>query len=160
MLIGYKKKYMKLKEISEQEQERLNSKLKLIEQDNLNLHKQSEEINFQNETLKTLVSSLEEINQKAIKKEKMYSEIFSIIEMKIDDLRVHNNNFTPFEDEDGSWKYEYNMCSIGGCSFNYAIFETESEALRSSIINTIRGMEINISSACPECYSEYMKECM
>lgn len=52
------------------------------------------------------------------------------------------------------------MCAMGGCEYQHRYFDTEREALESAYVEQMCGVTINTKNTCPDCYAEYMKECM
>lgn len=59
---------------------------------------------------------------------------------------------------DGKWYVYMSICQLGGCDFDGVPFDTEREALEEAVILTMQGKEPSCH-ACPECYSEYQREC-
>lgn len=62
--------------------------------------------------------------------------------------------------ENGKWDIYMNICSLGGCEYNGHEFNTEREAYLFGYILTQLGATLNTKSACPECYAEYMQNCI
>lgn len=52
------------------------------------------------------------------------------------------------------------MCAMGGCEYQHRFFDTEREALESAYIEQMCGATIDTQNTCPDCYSEYLNECM
>ena len=53
-----------------------------------------------------------------------------------------------------------NICSMGGCEFNDYEFAARRDAFEFGYILTQLGAKPEMGSACPDCYAEYIKECI
>ncbi|MDN8593073.1 hypothetical protein Q0V21_30560 [Paenibacillus sp. 11B] len=63
------------------------------------------------------------------------------------------------DDESGKWQLPLNICSLGGCYFNFLELDTEDEAREKAIELTKQGKEISGSSPCHECHNQYLLDC-
>lgn len=82
-------------------------------------------------------------------------------QMSIDELRNEKCNFAVYQDaETQKWHVVTGMCSLGGCDYRYLEFDTEKEALLKALEKTAKRERVDISCACPECYAEYMQDCI
>lgn len=52
------------------------------------------------------------------------------------------------------------FCQLGGCEYRGREFDTYREALAFAIVRETMGEEVQTSGACPECYAEYMADCV
>lgn len=52
------------------------------------------------------------------------------------------------------------FCQLGGCEYRGREFDTYREALAFAIVREALGKEVQTSGACPECYAEYMADCV
>jgi len=91
-----------------------------------------------------------------------------IAKMSIDEMHKISN-FSVWQDTDdeeegykgdGKWYLYESICKLGGCDFNGIPFETERGALEEAVKRTIKGEEPDISYPCPECYREYLNDCI
>ncbi len=90
-----------------------------------------------------------------------------IAKMSIEEMQKINN-FSVFQDTDeedgckgdGKWYLYESICKLGGCDYNGIPFMTEREALEEAVKRTLNGEEPDINYACPECYREYLNECI
>ena len=62
--------------------------------------------------------------------------------------------------ETGKWCVSMNICSMGGCEFNDYEFAARRDAFEFGYILTQLGAKPEMGSACPDCYVEYIKECI
>ena len=62
--------------------------------------------------------------------------------------------------ETGKWCVSMNICSMGGCEFNDYEFAARRDAFEFGSILTQLGAKPELGSACPDCYAEYIKECI
>ena len=62
--------------------------------------------------------------------------------------------------ETGKWYVSMNICSLGGCEFNDYEFTAKWDAFEFGSILTQLGDKPELGSACPDCYAEYIKECI
>lgn len=62
------------------------------------------------------------------------------------------------DDESSKWQLPLNICSLGGCYFNYLELATEDEAREKAIELTKQGKEISSSSPYEECYAQYLQD--
>lgn len=128
------------------------------------------------EEIQETVENIEEkVSEKVIveaKKEPTIEELREkVSKMTMQELYDSNTNFSigQYEDDeeegviaegepDGKWYVYMSICQLGGCDFDGVPFDTEREALEEAVILTMQGKEPSCH-ACPECYSEYMREC-
>ncbi len=98
--------------------------------------------------------SIEEIKQK-------------IAEMSIDEM-YEISNFDVSQDRDdeeegytgnGKWYLYESICQLGGCSYDGIPFNTEREALERAAMMSLQGKKPD-THPCPECYREYLNNCM
>lgn len=66
---------------------------------------------------------------------------------------------TPYE-IDGKYRVTTAYCSLGGCEYRWFECDSEIEALIECAKRTARGEKPDVSCACQECYTEYMKDCI
>ena len=52
------------------------------------------------------------------------------------------------------------FCQLGGCEYRGREFDTYRKALAFAIVREAKGEEVQTSGACPECYAEYMADCV
>lgn len=52
------------------------------------------------------------------------------------------------------------FCQLGGCEYRGREFDTYREALAFAIVREAMSEEVQTSGACPECYAEYMADCV
>lgn len=100
--------------------------------------------------------------QKEMLEEKNFGLTIKFVnQMSIEELRDQKRNFDVYLDEEtGKWLVVTGMCSLGGCDYQYLEFETERDALLKASEKTAKGERVDISCACPECYAEYMRDCI
>lgn len=101
-------------------------------------------------------------------KEKMIENLKNQIkEMTIEEM-YNTSEFSIYHDMDdeeddcigdGKWYLYKSICQLGGCDFNGTPYETEREALEQAVLMTLQGKKPAIF-ACPDCYREYMADCI
>lgn len=52
------------------------------------------------------------------------------------------------------------FCSLGGCEYRGLAFDTYHEALVRAAVLEAAGEEVATGCACPDCYAEYMSDCV
>lgn len=52
------------------------------------------------------------------------------------------------------------FCQLGGCEYRGREFDTYREALAFAVVREAMGEGVQTSGACPECYAEYMRDCV
>lgn len=52
------------------------------------------------------------------------------------------------------------FCQLGGCEYRGCEFDTYRKALAFAVVREAMGEEVQTSGACPECYAEYMADCV
>lgn len=64
------------------------------------------------------------------------------------------------EEHEGNYAYCTAICSIGGCEYRHKFFATEREALEDAYVQEKCGVQVETQGACPECYQEYIQQCI
>lgn len=59
----------------------------------------------------------------------------------------------------GKWYLYQSICQLGGCSYDGIPFNTEREALENAALMSLQGKNAS-THPCPECYREYLNDCM
>lgn len=52
------------------------------------------------------------------------------------------------------------FCQLGGCEYRGREFDAYREALAFAIVREAMGEKVETGGACPECYAEYMADCV
>lgn len=100
-------------------------------------------------------SNIEKVKEALLKAVKIN---FESTDMK---ARAEACCFPVFQDiETGKWHVYMNICSLGGCEYNDYEFDSEWGAYLFGTVLTQLGVEVDINSPCPDCYAEYMQNCI
>ena len=65
-----------------------------------------------------------------------------------------------WEEADGKAWVTTAFCQLGGCEYRGREFDAYRDALAFAIVREATGKEVETSGACPECYAEYMRDCV
>ncbi|MGV2967166.1 hypothetical protein [Paenibacillus sp. AGC30] len=63
------------------------------------------------------------------------------------------------DDESNMWLIPMNICSLGGCYFNFLELDTEVEARDKAKELTDQGKKMTDSTPCDSCYNDHMQSC-
>lgn len=94
--------------------------------------------------------------------ETIVDTIIKILKMDVDTLKKNNDSYTVHQTNVNSTKFSLftNICSFGGCDFNEIVFSSEKEALQAACIYKKLIGNPDCSCACPDCYQEYIQNCI
>lgn len=99
-------------------------------------------MNINIEQLKRILEQSKKIDFEGLPPEQLYE----ICKFPVDEINV------------GEWWVPMNICCLGGCEFEYIVFEQKQAAYEYAYILTQLGIEIDCQSPCPDCYAEYLAQ--
>lgn len=77
-----------------------------------------------------------------------------------DELRRYSRCIVQPTEDGRTWETVTATCCLGGCDMDVFTFRTQRDALLFSALLEAEGYRPRHNTACPECYAEYVKDCI
>lgn len=92
------------------------------------------------------------------------NELFSVFEQVLgrsnDQLRQDLRFSVQRTEDETAWETVTEHCCLGGCDMGVCTFSTERDALLFAALLSAVEYQPSHNTACPDCYAEYMKDCI
>lgn len=110
-----------------------------------------------------LQKKLDEARAHSYDREKFIREcdgLFASILTKSDEQLRCGLRFNVQKKEGAQWAVVTGYCCLGGCDIGVYTFAAERDALLYAALLEAVGFRPSHNTACPACYTEYMKDCL